>query len=475
MNRKIILFSTLGRKKVDFVPIEPGKVRLYTCGPTVYNYAHIGNLRTYIFEDILRRVLTYFGYEVKHVMNITDVGHLTSDADTGEDKMLVGARREGKIVWEIARFYEKAFFDGLQELNIWPPHVTCRATEHIPDMITFIERLLDRGYAYETGGNVYFAVERFSRYGELALLQLDKQKAGVRVNLDENKQNPFDFVLWFTESKFPDQVMKWGSPWGVGFPGWHIECSVMAIKYLGERIDIHCGGIDHISVHHTNEIAQSEAALGHRWVNYWLHGNFLVMKEGKMSKSAGEFRTLVALRDHGFSALEYRYLCLGAHYRSELEFSWDAMEGARNALETLKNRYLSWFEDPSEVGSERREAYREEFETAIAHDLDMPQALATVWKMVKDPKLGNSRKQALLLEFDRVLGLGVEDWRQEELPEDLQRLVILREQARASGNYAEADALRARLLAAGVAVKDTPSGTKWYYTRKQVPQQRETR
>jgi cysteinyl-tRNA synthetase len=304
--KRLVLFNTLGRKELEFVPLEPGKVRLYTCGPTVYNYAHIGNLRTYIFEDILRRTLMRFGYEVHHVMNITDVGHLTSDADTGEDKMQVGARQTGRTVWEIARLYEEKFFDDLDELNILPPHVKCRATEHIPDIITFIERLLERGYAYQAGGNIYFSVDKFQRYGELALLKLDQQVAGARVGVDESKLNPYDFVLWFTESKFPNQEMKWESPWGVGFPGWHIECSVMATKYVGERID-------HIPVHHTNEIAQSEAALDHRWVNYWMHGEFLILKEGKMSKSSGVFLTLQELRKRGFTAFDYRYFCLGTH------------------------------------------------------------------------------------------------------------------------------------------------------------------
>ena len=367
MAKDIRLFNTLGRQLVDFVPIEAGKVRLYACGLTVYNYAHIGNLRTYIFEDVLRRTLEYLGYEVKHVMNVTDVGHLTSDADTGEDKLLVGARREGKTVWEIARYYEKIFFQDLSDLNILMPHVTCRATEHIPEMISLVERILENGCGYEAGGNIYFSVDKFPAYGEMAMLQLEKQQAGARIAVDEHKRNPHDFVLWFTESKFPHQEMKWDSPWGVGFPGWHVECTAMAMKYLGEQLDIHCGGVDHISVHHTNEIAQAEAACGHRWVNYWLHSEFLMMKKDRMSKSSGQFLTLAEVRKQGFSPLDYRYFCLGAHYRSKLQFDWQALAGARNARQTLRNRYLDWLEDSSDFGDDRINGYQREFETAIDH------------------------------------------------------------------------------------------------------------
>ena len=471
--RKLTLFNTLGRKEIEFVPIEPGRVRLYTCGPTVYNYAHIGNLRTYVFEDVLRRTLSRFGYDVYHVMNITDVGHLTSDADTGEDKMQVGARQTGKTVWEIARFYEEKFFEDTEELNILPPHVKSRATEHIADIIEFIKILIDKGYAYLSGGNVYFSVERFPRYGELALLNLDQLVAGARIEVDENKASPYDFVLWFTESKFPNQVMKWPSPWGVGFPGWHIECSVMATKYLGEQVDIHCGGIDHIPVHHTNEIAQSEAALGHRWVNYWLHGDFLVLKKGKMSKSTGSFLTLSELRKHGFSALDYRYFCLGTHYRRNLEFSWEALQGAQNAVSNLRSFYLDWPAGTENGDSERIQSYREEFDSVLAQDLNAPQALATVWKMTRDPELSPAGKRTLLLDFDQVLGLGVEDWRKEELPAALQQLLVERQQARAERDFAKADVIRAQLLEANVAVKDTRTGPQWYYLTKKAGKPRE--
>lgn len=479
MDRTITLFNTMGRAEMPFSPIEPGKVRLYACGPTVYNYAHIGNLRTYVSEDLLKRMFSYFGYEVNHVMNVTDVGHLTSDADTGEDKMTVGARREGKTVWEIARFYERAFFDDLRSLNILMPSTVARATEHIPAMIEFVQRLMDRGYAYEAGGNVYFSVDRFADYGALAALQLEELQAGARVDIDPNKRNPLDFVLWFTESKFPDQEMKWDSPFGRGFPGWHIECSAIASQYLGERIDIHCGGSDHIPVHHTNEIAQSEAAFGHKWVNYWIHTGFLIMKEGKMSKSAGGFVTLATLAEQGFSPADYRYLCLQAHYRSPLQFTWEALKGAQSALANLRSLYTGWLEevaagtaDTAESSndltmvSEEERAYRDAFESAIASDLNVPLALGVVWKMARDPALPAAQKRSLLSRFDRVLGLGVDEWRRAELPEELKRLLEEREAARARRDYATADELRARLAAAGVELMDTPSGTKWQYNPK---------
>lgn len=476
----IILFNTLGRQEMEFVPVEPGQVRLYCCGPTVYNFAHLGNLRTYIFEDLLRRMFTYFGYQVRHVMNVTDVGHLTSDADSGEDRMLLGARREGKTVWEIARYYEQVFFADLADLNVWPPHVRCRATDHIPEMIALVERLLAKGYAYQAGGNVYFSVDRFPRYGELALLQVNRQQAGARVDVDEYKRNPYDFVLWFTESKFPDQEMKWESPWGTGFPGWHVECSAMALKYLGDRVDLHCGGIDHIPVHHTNEIAQSEAFLGpqavfgpqailsRRWVNYWLHGEFLILKKDRMSKSSGVFLTLEQVRKRSLSPAAYRYFCLSAHYRSKLQFDWEALHGAQNALETIRNRYLDWQTSALDFGAGRAAAYRREFAAAIAHDLDTPQALATLWKMLRDQELGDLHKSQLLLDFDQVLGLGAADWQRQSLPAELQDLLDQRQAARQRKDFAAADALRAQLLASGVAVKDTPQGPQWYFTRKRA-------
>jgi cysteinyl-tRNA synthetase len=469
MNRTITLYDTLARDERVFEPIEPGRVRLYTCGPTVYNYAHVGNLRTYVFEDVLRRVLAAAGYEVTHVMNVTDVGHLASDADEGEDKMLAGARRELRSVWEIARFYEAAFFADLAALDVLPPTVVSRATEHVPEMIALVERLLERGFAYEDGGNVYFAVERFPAYAELARLGLEAQQAGARVDVDGRKRNPLDFVLWFTESKFPAQAMTWASPWGTGFPGWHVECSAMAMKYLGDRIDIHCGGIDHIPVHHTNERAQSEAATGRPWVNYWLHGEFLLLgrddEEVKMSKS-GSFVTLATLREWGFEAADYRYFLLGAHYRSPLRFGREALEAARNARTALKARYLDWLAEPGGAsGPERAEAHRAAFFDAASRDLNMPEALAAVWSMARDGQLAPSDKRALLVEFDSILGLGVEGWREETIPPELLDLVERRQRARIARDFAEADALRDLLAAAGVTVQDTREGSRWAYRR----------
>lgn len=467
MQREITLFNTHGRTDEVFTPIEPGRVRLYTCGPTVYHYAHIGNLRTYIFEDILRRTLERAGYDVTHVMNVTDVGHLTSDEDTGEDKMLSGARREGRSVWDIARFYEAAFFEDLKKLHIVTPHVVSRATEHIADMIAFIERILANGAGYIAGGNVYFSVDNYPQYPELANLDVRNLKAGHRVDVDVNKRNPHDFVLWFTDSKFNDQEMKWDSPWGVGFPGWHIECTAMATRYLGEQIDIHCGGVDHISVHHTNERAQAEAAIGHQWVNYWLHGEFLVMGNGdKMGKSdPNGFLTLAELERLGFTPADYRYFCLGAHYRSALQFHWEALDGARNALQTLKNRFLDWQEDDDDTTGDPAvvERYREDFLDAMFHDLNTAQALAVLWTVVRDERLTPSDKRLLLLDFDLVLGLGVHEWRRNKLPAELQTLVVARDEARRSRDYARADALRKLLMEAGVEIRDTQTGTRWNY------------
>ena len=332
------LFNSLGREVQDFIPIHPPDVGVYTCGPTVYNFAHIGNLRTYLFEDVLRRTLEFMGWRVRHVMNVTDVGHLSDDADEGEDKMVLGARREGRTVWEIADFYTRAFFDDLAKLNIEPPTVVARATAHIEDMIRLIRRIEANGFTYLAGGNLYFDISRLPDYGKLAGLNLDSLQAGARIEVDSAKRNPLDFVLWFTRSKFENQAMLWDSPWGRGYPGWHIECSAMSMRYLGEHFDIHCGGIDHVPVHHTNEIAQSEAATGARWVNYWLHGEFLVLEKEKMAKSSGRFLTLGRLVEEGFDPLDYRFFCLGAHYRTQLQFSFEGLEAARNGRANLVER-----------------------------------------------------------------------------------------------------------------------------------------
>ena len=467
--RTFRFFNTLTRNTDTFTPIEAGKVSLYCCGPTVYNYAHIGNLRTYFFEDILRRALTLGGYQVHHVMNITDVGHLQSDADDGDDKMQLAAKREQKSPWDIARFYEEAFMRHIEQLNIQKPNTICRATEHIEHMIRMVEKLVDKGHAYISGNNVYYDVSTFPSYSEFGNLQLDDQQATERVDDDERKRNPADFVLWFSESKYPNQIMKWDSPWGTGFPGWHIECSAMASEYLGEQIDIHCGGIDHISVHHTNEIAQSEGCFGCRWVNYWMHGAFLTIDKGKMSKSSGNFLHLDKLTEEGYSPMEYRYLMLTAHYRAELKFSYESLVSSRGALSTFKNLIKDWRYEVKQnpdvtLNQDALNRYTEEFWDAVTDDLHMPKALSVAWAVARDKELGSHEKLQLLLSFDELFGLdlSVEEAGKQLTPE-MEELLAQREQARAEKNWARSDELRDQLLALGVAVKDRRGGTDWEF------------
>lgn len=460
---ELSFFNTLKRHVETFKPIEPGKAGLYTCGPTVYNYAHIGNLRTYIFEDILSRTLSLAGFQVDHVMNITDVGHLESDEDAGDDKMALASKREKKSPWDIARYYEEAFFKDCAALNLLRPNLVCRATEHIEEMQTMISTLIAKGLAYSVDGNVYFRISKFKDYAKLSRRNLDEMLDVARVDVDTRKEDPRDFVLWFSQSKFPNQIMKWESPWGVGFPGWHIECSAMASKYLGEHFDIHCGGIDHISVHHTNEIAQSEGCFGHQWVNVWMHGEFLVLDKGKMSKSSGEFLTLQTLIKNGFDPMHYRYLCLGAHYRSQLFFSYEALEGAKNAFESLKNRVIGWKLDPQKGSTPEKAAeYKARFEKALANDLDMPVALSVLWEMAKDAGLGSAAQLQLIAHFDQVLGLGVDKFQKPTLSEDLMTLIADRENARSSKDWAKSDDLRNQLAEKGVFLKDGATGTDWY-------------
>ncbi len=464
------LFNTLGRKLEEFVPITNDRVGLYCCGPTVYNYAHIGNLRTYVFEDILRRVLERQGYEVKHVMNVTDVGHLTDDADEGEDKMLVGARERGMTVWEIAEHFTKAFFEDIKRLNIEMPTVTCRATEHIPEMQHLVERLEERGLTYEGGGNVYFSIDRFPRYGELALLDRQELKAGARIEVDSAKKNPHDFVLWFTQSKFEHQAMQWDSPWGRGYPGWHLECSAMSMKYLGEHFDIHTGGVDHINVHHTNEIAQSEGATGRKWVNYWLHGEFLVMPTGRMGKSEGNMVTLSTLTERGYDPLDYRSFLLGAHYRTQLSFSWEALDAARSArsslveqLRELADAAEGWSPDDDVALGKAASSARAEIDEAFDDDLNAPRALGTLRAFLKNDAVPPAERLAVALDADGVFGLRLREavTTREELAPELAAMIAEREQARKEKDFARADALRDKLREAGVVVEDTPSGTKW--------------
>lgn len=481
------LFNTLGRSRQDFEPIDSSVVRLYSCGPTVYNYAHIGNLRAYVFVDILRRTLEYLDFPVKHVMNITDVGHLTDDADSGEDKMVKSSRETGKSVYEIAEFYTEAFFRHVDSLNILRPHLSPRATQHIEQMIELVRRLEERGYTYVAGGNVYFDIAQFPAYGALARgRSSDGQPAHQgsedghgRVEADPNKRNPGDFVLWFTRSKFENQAMVWDSPWGRGYPGWHIECSAMSMHYLGEQFDIHCGGVDHVAVHHSNEIAQSEGATGKKWVNYWLHNEFLVLEKGKMAKSAGGFLTLDSLVEQGYDPLDYRYFCLLAHYRSELRFSYEALDGARAARERLVERVRRLLvslegagkegENGTEAGvmrcedlGERANRHREAFVSAISDDLNSPKAISTLWNTLKDDTLSARECLFLVERMDRVLGLRIRSSaeRVQTLSQEILDLVEERTEARKSRNFARADEIRDILTASGYTLEDGPDGTR---------------
>ncbi|MCL2294122.1 MAG: cysteine--tRNA ligase [Spirochaetes bacterium] len=466
------LYNTMGRELQEFVPINPNQVSIYACGPTVYNFAHIGNLRTYVFEDILKRTLEYLGFKVKHMMNITDVGHLTDDADSGEDKMEKSARETGKTVWEIAEFYTEAFFKDTKSLNIIYADVISKATDNIQEMIELIQRLEEKGYIYIAGGNVYFSIDKFPDYGKLALLDRQKLHAGARIEVDSNKKNPYDFVLWFTKSKFENQTMIWDSPWGRGYPGWHIECSAMAIKYLGEHFDIHCGGIDHINVHHTNEIAQTEAATGKKWVNYWLHAEFLVLNKEKMAKSAGNFLTLAELVKRGYDPLDYRYFCLTGHYRSQLQFSWESLDSSRNARLNIIEKVKSCYEEAGKktVGkaselSDYAQKLIFNFRDSLEDDLNCPKALAVVWTMLKDSKVSAIEKVFLAIEFDKVLGLSLwEEVNRESnisIDDEVSNLIKEREEARKNRDFKQADVLRDKLKDLGIELKDTPDGTVW--------------
>ena len=459
------LYNTRTRQIDEFQPISGNHVGMYCCGPTVYNFAHIGNLRTYIFEDILRKTLQRAGYDITHVMNITDVGHLTSDGDEGEDKMLLGAQREHLSVLQIARKYEDAFFEDTKSLNIERPSVVARATEHIQDIIRFVKGLEEKGYAYIADGNVYFDTSKFPSYGDFAHLDVDNLRHGARVDEDGNKKNKTDFVLWFTKSKFENQILTWDSPWGVGYPGWHIECSAMAMKYLGDEVDIHCGGIDHIPVHHTNEIAQSEALLGHRWVNFWLHGEFLVLQKEKMSKSAGTFLTLSVLKEKGYNPLHYRYLTLTAHYRSTLSFTFENLENAKNTYEGIKSKILELRKQAKQETSKPRDEelktkYIQEFNDYLYNDLNTPQALTVLFAVLKDIDLSAGAKLEILEDMDTVFSLGFKDFQEKTLsiPEEVQMLVNERVQARADKDWAKSDELRDKIASLGFTVKDLPQG-----------------
>lgn len=457
------IYNTLTRKVEEFVPHQEGVVKMYTCGPTVYSYAHIGNLRTYIFEDILEKGLEYLGYQVDRVMNITDVGHMTSDADTGEDKMLKGAKREGKTVYEIAQFYTEAFLKDMDQLHIRRPAIIEKASDHIDTYIEMIEKMLDDGYAYISEGNVYFDISKANDYYQLSGKNPEELVVGVRDTVEEDlaKRNPFDFGLWFTLSKFSNQVMKWDSPWGVGYPGWHIECSGISNKYLGEYLDIHCGGIDNIFPHHTNEIAQSEAYFGHRWCNYWVHGEHLNDQTGKMSKSKGEFLTLELLKSKGYSPLVYRYFCLGSHYRKTLTFSYDSLDVAKNSYQKLKNKVKS-LKDEGELQQSEMSSYENNFGEAISNDLNTSQMLTILYDVLKSKDLSDKSKKALVEKFDSVLSLSLlEEETDAALDDYALSMIEKRKIAKENKNYEEADRIRDELLEKGIKLIDSREGTTY--------------
>lgn len=458
----IILYNTLTRSKEKFVPILPGQVSLYVCGPTVYNYAHIGNLRTYILNDVLRRVLEYNGLKVKQVMNVTDVGHLVSDADEGMDKMERGAQREGKNIWEIAKKYTDAFFNDCDRLNIIRPTIVCRATDHITEQIALIEVLEKKGYTYRTSDGVYFDSSKFEDYGRLGHLDKEGIRAGIRVRVG-GKKHPTDFALWKFSPKDEKRQMEWDSPWGKGFPGWHIECSAMAMKYLGPHIDIHTGGTDHIPIHHTNEIAQSEAATGERFVNFWLHGAFLVSELDKMSKSTGDFLTLETIIARGFDPLEYRYFCLRTHYRKQLNFSMELLADARDMLMGLKKDVIRLREAVGEEKPQRSSgAYDSEFLEYINNDLDLNGSFTLVHKLLRDNTVNPSEKYASLLKFDSIFGLDIASWRsiEKKVPTEIMELAEEREKARKNGDWKSADEIRAKIASKGFAIEDSKEGYK---------------
>ena len=465
------IYNTLTRKVEDFVSNVEGKVNMYTCGPTVYHFAHIGNLRSYICEDVLEKSLRYMGYDVKRVMNITDVGHLSSDADTGEDKMLKGAKRENKTVMEIADFYTKAFFADCDALNIKTPDVVEPATNCIPEFIKMIEGLLEKGYAYKSGPNIYFDTSKLKEYYVFGNQNEDELIVGVRDDVEEdtNKRNKNDFVLWFTQSKFEDQALKWDSPWGVGYPGWHIECSCISMKHLGEYMDIHCGGVDNIFPHHTNEIAQSESYIGHKWCNYWFHVHHLNDRSGKMSKSKGNILTVTVLKENGYNPLAYRFFCLQSHYRKPLEFSFEALDNAVTAYDKLKKSALRCAQgEQGTVDEAVVKEFKDRFIAALSSDINTSSALTVVYDVIK-ADCSNATKAELINSFDSVLGLDLlkpeEENENEAVDEELKAyvedMIAKRAEAKKAKDFATADNIRNELASKGIIIKDTREGVVW--------------
>lgn len=459
------LYNTLTRKKEEFEPIDKKEniVKIYTCGPTVYNYAHIGNMRAYIFMDTLRKVLKYNGYKLEHVMNITDVGHLTSDADEGEDKMEKSAKLQKKSVYEIADMYTKAFFEDLKKLNIQNPEHVVKATEHIKEMESYVKEIVDNGYGYETSKGIYFDTSKLKSYGELSKINLDNQKAGARIDVDKEKKNPLDFALWI---KAPEEhIMKWDSEFGVCYPGWHIECSAMSRKYLGEKFDIHTGGVDHIPIHHENEIAQSKGATGKNPANIWMHVEFLLIDNGKMSKSLGNVYKISDLEKKGFEALAYRYLSYTSHYRNKLNFTWDGIKSAQISLDRLRELTLSHKDKSEKIDNEILNEYRNRFIKAINDDINMPVAISVVWDAAKSEKKSNDIFK-LIMEFDEILSLKLDKKNEnkedisESLPEEIKELLRKRENARKDKDYNLSDLIRDELRQKGYIVKDSKEGQK---------------
>jgi cysteinyl-tRNA synthetase len=453
---KIFIFDTYERQKREFVPLQTGHAEIYSCGPTVYDFPHIGNMRAYIFSDTLRRVLEFNGYQVKHAVNITDVGHLVSDGDEGEDKMEVGSQRENRSAWEIAEYYTEIFKRDIARLNIKEPSVWSKATDHIAEQIDLIKRLEEKGFTYLTSDGVYFDTSKFGNYGYMARLDVEGLAPGARVEMNDEKRNPTDFALWKFSPKDHKRQMEWQSPWGIGFPGWHIECSAMAMKYLGETIDIHTGGIDHIPVHHTNEIAQSESATGKQFARYWMHVDFLTIEGKKMSKSLGNFATIGDIVKRGYDPLGFRYMVLTSHYRASLNFTWEGLLGVQKALAGLREKVSQWDGNNAEPSAD----LLEEFKKRVNNDINTPQALALMWDVANDKSLSEGVKKATILEFDKVLGLNLGVKEATEIPDEVMQLAKQRDELRKEKKWQESDRIRQEIFDKGYELEDTSSGPK---------------